>query len=302
MTLLKDPLGYFEELLQRGGLQSLHERFKPSQEDIEYLDIGYDEVEMCKVYSDRDPATGEIFVERDFFQDYLRPILDDEVFEVRRRLNTQLDSTNSSRRRIVENFIIRLKYFIGKAGGLKENDSSLIAKLPIIRQHLISLLKDIESTYGHEFAIRAPNVSSTEDQLEVVGVPKIPYFNKRALPDLLKFIQDFFDVGDHSYLKDLLEAGDRPPKMLCFNGSGNRLADAFKQLITTDLITQCNKKELEQWMLIHFSYNSKGCAKAYNKRTLNKIISTNDITSACKNPLFEIITDENGDRKLTHIA
>jgi hypothetical protein len=88
-----------------------------------------------------------------------------------------------------------------------------------------------------------------------------PIFKPEAIPDIFNLIKGFFDEKEHVELKRILKTGDDVKGPLLFKDNGNRLADAFKQLINGDIITACEKKELEFWIRKNFVYRSDGKIK-----------------------------------------
>jgi hypothetical protein len=85
---------------------------------------------------------------------------------------------------------------------------------------------------------------------------------------------------------ELLAATDLVITPIIFNGPGNQLGDAFKQLFDSNLIVGCNKAELESWIQQNFRYQDKGTVKSYTGKYLQDIISSN--TKACQSPLFDV--------------
>ena len=47
---IQHPLSYFETLIQRRGLEDLHEEFKPSKQDRVNSEVGCDNEELCRLY------------------------------------------------------------------------------------------------------------------------------------------------------------------------------------------------------------------------------------------------------------
>ena len=56
---IEDPLDYFANLIQRRGLEDLHEVFKPSEQDRANSEVGCDNEELCRLYLERDEKTEE---------------------------------------------------------------------------------------------------------------------------------------------------------------------------------------------------------------------------------------------------
>lgn len=126
------------------------------------------------------------------------------------------------------------------------------------------------------------NTKTNNEDLEIK-----PIFNQDLIEDLHNILKHFFDKENHSILKILFETGNNTSYKLLFKDNGNRLADTFKQLIENDLITGCEKKDLEQWTINNFKYLYRNKAKDYKPDTIQKTISRKDYP--CKKPIIEII-------------
>jgi hypothetical protein len=116
-----------------------------------------------------------------------------------------------------------------------------------------------------------------------------PIFNPNATPQIFDILKDFFALDEQPQLKTLLKSGGNVQQALLFLDNGSRLADTFKQLIDVDIITGCNKKELENWISQNFRYKYRNEAKAFTLKYLNEIISTNK--DKCKKPIINVKTD-----------
>jgi len=114
----------------------------------------------------------------------------------------------------------------------------------------------------------------------------IPVFKPGEIQNIFDLLKDFFSVEQQPQLKELLETGNNLSSKLIFLDNGNRLADAFKQLIDGDLITGCNKKDLEKWIFINFNYVNKKKIKMFTIKYLNDIISTTK--KLCHNPILDV--------------
>lgn len=117
-----------------------------------------------------------------------------------------------------------------------------------------------------------------------------PVFKEEIVPEFFAIIKSYFSTGTQELLLKLLTSGEDAAEPLLFNGQGNQLADAFKQLYLSNLVTSCNKSELENWIQTNFQYRDKGVYKAYSERYLQDIISTN--TKGCQSPLFDVKKSE----------
>lgn len=82
----------------------------------------------------------------------------------------------------------------------------------------------------------------------------------------------------------LFQSGRSDTGPLTFNGNGNQLADAFKQLYEANLVVGCNKTGLESWVLKHFLYRDKDKVKNFTEKYLNDIISSD--TKSCQSPIL----------------
>ena len=114
-------------------------------------------------------------------------------------------------------------------------------------------------------------------------------FKHESIDDIFNILKDFFSEDDQKQLRVLFETGDVLLHKLIFKSTGNRLADAFKQLIKKDFIIGCDQKGLEQWIASNFQYTYRGQVKDFKLRYLNDIISTN--ADKCKDPLLDVKKD-----------
>jgi hypothetical protein len=157
-------------------------------------------------------------------------------------------------------------------------------------------LDDLESTVRYRQAVLAEVQQSVAKvlKLESSSVGKTPLHTTRATPtfkegiksDLFNLIREHFSAGEKEVLMDLLDSPGSSGEPLVFNGAGNQLADAFKQLFDSNLIVGCNKAELEAWILQHFRYRDGNMVKSYTEKYLQDMISSN--TKACQSPLFDV--------------
>lgn len=113
-----------------------------------------------------------------------------------------------------------------------------------------------------------------------------PIFKKEMVEEFFGVIKNYFSQKDQPQLLDLLMTSKDLEVPVLFNGSGNQLADAFKQLYLAKIIVGCNKTELESWIQKNFQYNDKGTQKQYTEKYLEDIISSN--TKPCQSPLFDV--------------
>ena len=123
-----------------------------------------------------------------------------------------------------------------------------------------------------------------------------PFFLLEFRAPLKQILQPYFNSDQQD---DLFKLIDEPKKLipkLTFLGAGNKLADAFKKLIQENIITQCNKKELEEWISKKFNYLNGIQKKEYSIKYLNDIISTQ--SDKCKAPILKILLNNGGTEKL----
>jgi hypothetical protein len=129
-------------------------------------------------------------------------------------------------------------------------------------------------------------VTNKTTRLEGNNVNNRVSFKPELLPQIFAILKDFFEPKRHNDLMVLLEDGKLNGTPLIFNDSGNRIADAFKQLINSDLCIGSNKKGLEKWIFSNFHYKHRGQEKQFTLRYLNDIISTNK--DKCRKPLMNV--------------
>lgn len=111
-----------------------------------------------------------------------------------------------------------------------------------------------------------------------------PIFKPESVGRIYTLIKDFFKPEQQSELLMVLKTGNDAEEPLIFLDAGNRLADAFKELIIADFITGCNKSELQRWILKNFKNVYRGEVRSYTIRTLDKIISGTSIE--CKKSIL----------------
>lgn len=98
--------------------------------------------------------------------------------------------------------------------------------------------------------------------------PGIPHLN----PEAFNALKSYFKEGSHQALMTLLKTGNTSDKPLLFIGCGNQLAYALKQLFESAFITQCNKKQFKEWIMLNFEYQEDGKrVKQFKMDYLNKI-------------------------------
>ena len=117
-----------------------------------------------------------------------------------------------------------------------------------------------------------------------------PRITAEYIPQIFEILKDFFDKPDQQDFLTLLETGEYPYKPLLFIDKGSRLADVFKQLIDSDIIRGCQKKELEAWICENFRYRNGNSIKTFTKRYVSDIISSNQVK--CAKPILNARLDK----------
>ncbi|NVK08064.1 MAG: hypothetical protein HWD89_03360 [Tenacibaculum sp.] len=159
-----------------------------------------------------------------------------------------------------------------KKVGVMDNISSYI-----YNQNLCGMIEDLERRFGK---------SLTENLWESAKNKSIT-IQKSIQEQLFLLLEDYFFEGDKVFLKDLLFLDKYPKTKLLFNGRGNKLAIAFKDLYEHKLITCRYKSYLEKWIIENFKYVSKDeSVKDFTESYVNKLISTNE--GVCKDPIIKI--------------
>lgn len=194
-----------------------------------------------------------------------------------------------------EIFISPKLYFVDNA--ITDND--LINDLQDSIRHRQEILKEFEEAVAKAIGLSKEiekgdlpketetSVSSLPTQKEIKAGP---VFKEEIVPEFFAIIKNYFSSSHQELLLKLLTTGEDAAEPLSFNGQGNQLADAFKQLYLSNLVTSCNKSELESWIQLNFRYRDKRVYKFYSERYLQDIISTN--TKGCQSPLFDVKKSE----------
>ncbi|HXB41428.1 MAG TPA: hypothetical protein VNZ49_12855 [Bacteroidia bacterium] len=115
-------------------------------------------------------------------------------------------------------------------------------------------------------------------------------FKPEIFPTVFGILKDFFREGQQSDLRIVLETGKNSSEPLVFLDNGNRLANAFKQLKEADLITGCDKQELQDFITSNFKFLYRKQVKTFSADYIEKCISRNYYP--CKRPLFEVVNGE----------
>ncbi|MCX6285554.1 MAG: hypothetical protein NTY96_00380 [Bacteroidetes bacterium] len=117
-----------------------------------------------------------------------------------------------------------------------------------------------------------------------------PIFILSSVQQIFNLLKEYFAVTDQPSFLNLLQGGDNASKSLIFLGSGNRLADSFKQLYDCEIIKGCSKKDLENWICMNFVYHHRGKIQKFKKRYLNDIISTSG--DKCRKPILNVTLEK----------
>ncbi len=149
---------------------------------------------------------------------------------------------------------------------------------------LIKILEDQGIDFNTLF-IDTPESPSESAQESVL--PDIrPNFTADIIPDIFDILKDFFSTSEQPELLNILRTGGNTQKPLLFRDSGNRLADAFKQLFDCDIIKGCQKKELEAWICKNFLYRYRDKINEFKPRYVSDIISTTK--DKCQRPILNV--------------
>jgi len=179
-----------------------------------------------------------------------------------------------------ETFPLGLRVKIGK--------KKLIVKPEEVQSYFSMVSRYKKEMVGFVNLLRLPQ---GENHKPTPTLPEIrPTFALDSVQTIYELLKDFFSSQHQQQLKELLTTGNEPSTPLLFLDNGNRLADAFKQLINADIITGVEKKELESWVQRNFCYKRQGKVQKYTTRYLNDIISTN--WDKCKKPIITTKLDK----------
>ncbi len=172
--------------------------------------------------------------------------------------------------------------FVFKLERWNKNEIDLTVR-PIYNQRIKPAIEKIK-----ELSIEPKFDSGKEKETESgQSIPEIkPKLKPEFVQSVFDLLKDFFSLDHQKKLKEILETGNNANEKLIFLDNGNRLADSFKQLIKSDIITGCEQKELETWILNNFQFRFRKEIKNFTPRYLNDIISTKK--DLCKNPLFNV--------------
>jgi len=142
-----------------------------------------------------------------------------------------------------------------------------------------------------------PPIGTLEKQREI-PVPHLrPVFSSKFIPEIFEILKDYFQEHDQQPLRELLTGKTNNQTPLLFLDNGSRLADTFKQLIDSEIIKGCPKKDLQDWIVKNFSYMHRGTVKMFTDRYIAEIISTNKIK--CTKPIIDVKNDSvTGDKHI----
>jgi hypothetical protein len=132
----------------------------------------------------------------------------------------------------------------------------------------------------------AKEAEKTDKITPVKKEEQTPVFKEGVAAEFYDLVKDYFKPVNQPRLKSLLTGESTANYPLVFSGTGNQLADAFKQLFEANLIIGCNKAQLISWMIQHFAYIDKGTVKNFSEKYLLDIISSN--TKTCQSPILDI--------------
>ncbi len=156
------------------------------------------------------------------------------------------------------------------------------------REHLLNDLSSEMDEYLHgryyDYAI-LEEVSDFQDKGPLFILAPITIVQE-AREDFYIILKDYFAATDLDNLKSLIINSEEPEQVLTYNGNGNQLADAFKQLYEANLIVGCTKAQLEKWIGRHFCYISNNQLKHFTAGYLNGIISSD--VKKCQSPILDI--------------
>ncbi len=201
---------------------------------------------------------------------------DDEVFndfehclswlmELRKKLSTEPDTLK------------RLKFFVYAEAAL--------------HKHVLEYRIDIKTIEKyHKYEKEFSSISTPSSCRSAYSVNIKPIFNPDYIPVIFDYLKCFFSPVHQKIFFNLLKKGGDSDEPLIFLDNGNRLADSFKQLYDCEIITGCDKKELEGWISRNFMYKHRRSIVSFRPKYLNTIISTNNDT--CRNPVLNVLKEK----------
>lgn len=150
--------------------------------------------------------------------------------------------------------------------------------------HYVSSLLPTEK----EQIVKLPESSSKPSN----KITNNPVFKDGIAEKLFEIIKSYFSKYDQKLLLSLVKENQLPAFPILFNGTGNQLVDAYKQLYEANLIVGCNKGELEDWIGTNFEYVYRNHRKAFDANYLNAIISSN--SKPCQSPILDVKKQPDG--------
>ena len=109
-----------------------------------------------------------------------------------------------------------------------------------------------------------------------------PVFNPEAFDIVFSHLKPYFEVSEHTKLRQLIETGITNEKLLFLDNSV-KLCDYFKKTFESKVLKGCNKKELNSWIVSSFQYRKGGIRHDFNSRTVENALSSRE--SLCKDPI-----------------
>lgn len=179
-------------------------------------------------------------------------------------------------------FICPRLYFMDQAGAsdyfLDDLETSITHRQAVLKEFEETILRVINP--GMQLS-NLSNFSTASNKSK-----SWPVFKEGIAEEFFNLVKEYFAAESSEKIKNLLFSNEFPSSPFIFNGAGNQLADAFKQLFDANLIVGCNKAELKNWILQNFQYRDKGVTKSYTEKYLQDMISSN--TKACQSPIFDV--------------
>ncbi len=157
-------------------------------------------------------------------------------------------------------FICRRLYFVDQAEAtdffLDDLESTITYRQEVVKEFEETILRIINPDKEHS---RRPSGISTPPNKG----KSWPVFKEGIAEEFFNLVKEYFAVEKNEKIKNLITSNVSPSEAFIFNGPGNQLADASKQLFDANLIVGCSKAELESWIQENFQYRDKGKIKSY---------------------------------------
>ena len=147
---------------------------------------------------------------------------------------------------------------------------------------------DFKISLEHKESKNIPRAEKPKDTKPLKLVS--PTFTPESVPRIFDVLKDFFSPKQQPELYKILQGRGNALEPLLFMDTGNRLADAFKQLYDCGFIKGCKKKELENWIGENFLFRKGDMENHFSPKYLNDIISTTQYH--CKRPILNIMRDK----------